>query len=76
MTALQLADAVARLISGHQHPDPREAARIRTAALTLAADSTGKDDSAADVFRTVATTVTLLQQGVAPIGESIVLALI
>jgi energy-coupling factor transporter ATP-binding protein EcfA2 len=78
VAAAQLAAAIAPLLSRHQHPDAQEAARIRTAALALAADSAGKDDSAADVFRTVAATVTLLQQrkqGIAPIGESIVLAL-
>ena len=45
---------------------------------SLISESTGKDGSAAVVFRTVAATVTLLQQreqGEVPIGEGMALAL-
>jgi hypothetical protein len=75
--ARQLAEATAALLSGNRHPSEREMAGIRAIALALAADFRGEDDSQAGRFRTLAATVTLLQQrdrGTAAIGESIVLA--
>lgn len=76
--AVCLAEALAHLLNRRQYCGAPKAAAIRMVALALAADSAREDLNAAEVFSTVAATVTLLQQreqGIAPIGESVVLAL-
>lgn len=65
--------------SKHQRLDAVELAEIRAVTLALASESSYKDVVAVDVFRTVAATVTLLQnrqQGTAKIGESIILSVV
>ena len=71
------------MVSTHRPPDPPEAAALRAVALDLAggateATATGGSDAAA-VLRTVAATVTLIEnrgKGESKAGESIILALV
>lgn len=73
-----LADAIAPLLNGHQHPDAPEAAGIRAVALALASENADEDNDTPNIFRTAAATVTLLQhraQGAGKTGESIFLTL-
>lgn len=89
-TALRrLADACAPLYGTHQPPSPAEAAALRTVALALAvgaaepgaeprAAEPGAESRAARVLRSVAATVTLVEnrsKGESATGETIVLAL-
>ena len=65
----------APLLSGHQHSGGPEAAGIRAIGLALASDTASENGG---VFLAAAATVTLLQQreqGMAKIGESVILAL-
>jgi hypothetical protein len=74
----RLADACARLLDKRRFDGP-DTAGIRTIALALASDSIERgDQDAAGILRVAAATITLLQQrqqGRAPIGESVILAL-
>jgi hypothetical protein len=79
----RLTDACAPMVAAHRPPDPPEAAALRAVALDLAenvaegAAKAGTD--APDVLRTVAATVTLIEnrsKGESKPGESIILALV
>ena len=62
----------------HQSPSPPEAAAIRAVALALADGATVPGSDAPDILRTVAATVTLIEnrsKGESKTGESIILAL-
>jgi hypothetical protein len=74
----RLADACVPMCGTHQSPSPPEAAALRVVALALADSATVPGSDAANVLRTVAATVTLIEnrsKGESKIGESIVLAL-
>jgi hypothetical protein len=79
----RLTDACAPVSSTHRPPAPPEAAALRAVALALAdgataQGSTRRETDAAAVLRTVAATVTLIEnrsRGEAKAGESIILAL-
>jgi hypothetical protein len=75
--AEHLADLATQLLDrDHQIPDGSFAARVRLAALALTDDN---DPQRTQTFRELVAAVTLLEQrakGEAPIGESIVLALV
>jgi NACHT domain len=75
----RLADACAPMCDSHQAPSPPEAAALRTVALALAASGAVPGPDAPSLLRTVAATVTLLENrskgGEAKTGESIILAL-
>jgi hypothetical protein len=79
-TALRhLADACAWVYDTHQAPETTEAAALRVVALTLAGDATTPGTDAPGVLRTVAATVTVVEnrsKGESPTGESIILALL
>ena len=78
-----LTDACAPMSGPHQPPSPPEAAALRAVALALTsgasgATSGGGEVAADGVLRTVAATVTLVEdrgRGRATAGESIILAL-
>jgi len=62
----------------HESPSPSEAAALRVVALALADSTAVPGSAAADVLRTVAATVTLVEnrsKGESKPGESIILAL-
>jgi hypothetical protein len=72
----RVADVCAPMDAAHLPPVPPEAAALRAVALALAG---GAAVPAADVLRTVAATVTLVEQreqGESPVGESVLLALV
>jgi len=74
----RLADACAPMSSTHQSPSPPEAAGLRVVALALAASATSSSSDAAGVLRTVAATVTLIEnrsKGESTTGEAVILAL-
>jgi len=74
-----LTDACAPMYSTHRPPDPTEAAALRAVALALADGATGPGADAPSVLRTVAATVTLIEnrnKGTSKTGESIILAVI
>ena len=77
----RLTEACAPLSVTHRPPDPAEAAALRAVALDLAASATegaATGANASDVLRTVAATVTLVEnrsKGESKAGESIILAL-
>lgn len=75
----RLTDASVPLASTHRPPDRPEAAALRAVALALAGDVTVPGGDAPGVLRTVAATVTLVEnraKGEAAAGESIILALL
>ena len=75
----RLTEAVAPMSARHQRPGPADAAALRAVALALAGDGDALGTDAADVLRTVAATVTLVEkrgEGEAKTGESIILALV
>jgi hypothetical protein len=62
----------------HQPPSPAEAAALRAVALALAPGSATAGTEAPGILRTVAATVTLVEQrskGESTTGEAIILAL-
>jgi len=70
-----LTDACAPMCAAHVSPSPPEAAALRAVALALADATAGESD----VLRTVAATVTLIEnrsKGSSTTGESIILALV
>jgi NACHT domain-containing protein len=74
----RLTDACVPMCGTHQPPSPPEAAGIRAVALALADSATAPGSDAPDVLRTVAATVTLIEnrsKGGSKPGESIILAL-
>jgi hypothetical protein len=79
-TALRhLADACASVYDTHQAPEATEAAALRVVALTLAGGATAPGTDAPGVLRTVAATVTVVEnrsKGESETGESIILALV
>jgi hypothetical protein len=73
-----LADACAAMYRTHRPPDPTEAAALRAVALALADGATVPGADGPGVLRTVAATVTLIENrntGRSKTGESIILAL-
>jgi len=79
----RLTDACGPMAAAHRPPDPPEAAALRAVALDLAENATagtaGAGTDAPDVLRTVAATVTLIEnrsKGESTVGESIILALV
>jgi hypothetical protein len=75
----RLADACEPLSGPHQPPSPAEAAALRVVATALAAGTAGPGADAAGVLRTVAATVTVIEdrsKGESKPGESIILALV
>jgi hypothetical protein len=75
----RLTEACAPMTTTHRPPDPAEAAAVRAVALDLAGDTPGGGADAAAVLRTVAATVTLVEnrsKGESKAGESIILALV
>ena len=79
-TALgRLTDAWVPLSSAHRPPAPPGAAALRAVALALADGDTGQGTDGREVLRTVAATVTLIEnreKGTATAGEAIILALV
>lgn len=74
----RLADACVPMCGTHQPPSPPEAAALRVVALALAGSATVPGSDAPSILRTVAATVTLIEnrrKGESKIGESIILAL-
>jgi len=74
----RLTDAVAPMSGTHRSPSPPEAAALRAVALALTHGATGPGTDAPGVLRTVAATVTLVEnrsKGTSPTGESVILAL-
>ena len=74
----RLTDACALMCSTHRPPSPPEAAALRAVALALAGGATEPGTDGPGVLRTVATTVTLIEnrsKGRSKTGESIILAL-
>jgi hypothetical protein len=80
MTGLrQLTDACAPTCDTHRPPSPAEAAGLRAVALALADTAAATGSDAREVLRTVAATVTVVEQrgrGESSPGESIILALV
>jgi len=75
----RLTDASMPLASTHQPPGPPEAAAFRAVALAMAGDVTVPGADAPGVLRTIAATVTLVEnraRAEATTGESIILALL
>ena len=75
----RLTDACAPMCGAHQSPSPPEAAALRAVALALADGATVPGSDAPNVLRTVAATVTLIENrsnGRSKAGESIILALV
>lgn len=75
----RLTDACASMCSTHRPPSPPEAAALRAVALALADGATASGTDASGVLRTVAATVTLIEnrsRGESKTGESIILALV
>jgi hypothetical protein len=63
----------------HQSPSPPEAAALRVVALALAGSATVPGSDAPSILRTVAATVTLIEnrsKGESKAGESIILTLV
>jgi hypothetical protein len=76
---VRLTDACAPLSSTHRPPSPPEAAALRAVALALAGRATVPGADAPGVLRTVAATVTLIEnrgKGESMAGESIILAVV
>lgn len=74
----RLTDACVPMCGTHEAPSPPEAAAIRAVALSLADSATVPGSDAPDVLRTVAATVTLIEnrsKGDSKRGESVILAL-
>jgi hypothetical protein len=74
----RLTDACVPMCAAHRPPGPPEAAALRAVALALADGATGPGTDAPSVLRTVAATVTLIEnrsKGESKTGESIILAL-
>jgi NACHT domain len=72
-------DACVPMCATHQSPSPHEAAAIRAVALALADGATVPGSDAPNILRTVAATVTLIEnrsKGESKAGESIILALV
>jgi hypothetical protein len=75
----RLTQACAPISSTHQPPSPSEAAALRVVATALAGAAAGPGSDASDVLRTVAATVTVIEnrsKDDAKTGESIILALV
>jgi hypothetical protein len=75
----RLVPACEPIYGTHQPPSPAEAAALRVVATALAGATTVPGSAAADVLRTVAATVTVIEnrnKGASAAGESIVLALV
>jgi hypothetical protein len=75
----RLTDACAPICGTHQSPDLPEAAALRAVALALADGANVSGSDAPNVLRTVAATVTLIQnrsKGESKTGESIIVALV
>ena len=75
----RLTDACAQMYGTHQSPSPREAAALRAVALALADGATVPGPDGPSIMRTVAATVTLIEnrsKGESKTGESIILALV
>ena len=75
----RLTDACTPVSATHQAPSPPEAAALRAVALALADDATAPGADARGVMRTVAATVTLVEQrakGESKAGEVVLLALV
>jgi hypothetical protein len=75
----RLTDACAPMWAAHRPPSPAEAAALRAVALALADGTTSGETDAPGVLRTVAATVTLIEnrgKGGATTGECIILALV
>jgi len=79
-TALRrLTDACEPMSAAHTPPDPVRAAALRAVALALAGDADLPGADAAGLLRTVAATVTTVENrsgGTATVGESVVLAVV
>ena len=74
-----LTDACVPMCGTHQAPSPAEAAALRIVATAMAGGATVAGSDAAGVLRTVAATVTVIEnrsKGEAVAGEAIVLALV
>jgi hypothetical protein len=74
----RLTDACAPMYGGHQPPSQRESAALRAVALALADAATVPGSDAPNLMRTVAATVTLVEdrsKGKSNTGEAIILAL-
>jgi NACHT domain len=74
----RLAEAAAPVFGTHQPPSPAEAAALRAVALALALGSAAAGTEAPGILRTVAATVTLVEQrskGESTTGEAVILAL-
>ena len=72
-------DACVPMCATHQSPSPHEAAAIRAVALALADGAIVPGSYAPNILRTVAATVTLIEnrsKGESKAGESIILALV
>ena len=80
VTALgRLTQACAPMSGAHQPPSPAEAAALRVVATALAGGATVPGSDAPGVLRTVAATVTVIEnrgKGESKTGESIILALV
>jgi hypothetical protein len=71
-------DACVPVCDTHQPPSPPEAAALRAVALALADGATASGSDAPNVLRTIAATVTVIEnrnKGESKTGESIILAL-
>jgi hypothetical protein len=74
----RLMDACVPMCDTHQAPSPPEAAALRVVALALADGATVSGSDAPNVLRTIAATVTVIEnrnKGESKTGESIILAL-
>jgi hypothetical protein len=80
VTALgRVKDACVPMCTTHQPPSPAEAAALRVVATALADGVTVPGTDAPNVLRTVAATVTVIEnrsKGVSQAGESVILALV
>jgi hypothetical protein len=75
----RLTHACAPISSTHQSPSPDEAAALRIVATALAGGTTVPGSAAPDVLRTVAATVTVIEnrsRDESEVGESMILALV
>jgi NACHT domain len=75
----RLTDACVPMCATHQTPSPAEAAALRVVATALADGATGLGPDAPSILRTVAATVTVVEnrsRGESKAGEAIILALV